>query len=128
MSPSVIDIHAHFTPPEWIRAMRRDGERYGCHIEEDGSGRLSLRVEEGHPAALPPSLSDVPGRLRAMRERGLDRQVLSPPMTIVTYQLAAMDGQIVSRLFNETNAEVARETPELIPVATVPMQEPTSTA
>ncbi len=120
----VIDVHAHFTPPEWIRAMRRDGARHGCHIEEDGSGGLSLRVGEARPAALQPFLSDLPARLSAMRERGLDRQVLSPPMTIVTYQLEGVHGQAVSRLFNETNAEAARGEPGLIPVATVPMQSP----
>jgi len=122
MRSMIIDIHAHFTPPEWISAMRRDGARHGCHIEEDGSGGLSLRVGEGRPAALQPFLSDLPARLDAMRERGLDRQVLSPPMTIVTYQLEGVHGQAVSRLFNEANAEAARGTPGLIPVATVPMQ------
>ena len=122
MRSMVIDIHAHFTPPEWIRAMRRDGARHGCHIEEDDAGGLSLRVGEGRPAALQPFLSDLPARLSAMRERGLDRQVLSPPMTIVTYQLEGVHGQAVSRLFNETNADAARGTPGLIPVATVPMQ------
>jgi len=57
-----------------------------------------------------------------MRTRGLDRQVLSPPMTIVTYQLESVHGQAVARLFNETNAEAARGEPGLIPVATIPMQ------
>lgn len=122
MSRVVIDVHAHFTPPEWIRGMRRDGARHGCRIEEDGSGRLSLRVGDGRPAALQPFLSDLPARVSAMQARGLDWQVLSPPMTIVTYQLEGVHGQTVSRLFNETNAEVARGEPGLIPVATIPMQ------
>ncbi|MDE0031138.1 MAG: amidohydrolase family protein [Deltaproteobacteria bacterium] len=122
MPKEVIDIHAHFTPLEWIEGMRRDGARHGCHIEEDASGRLSLRVGDGRPSSLQPFLSDLPARVSAMRERGLDRQVLSPPMTIVTYQLEGVHGQAVSRLFNETNAEAARGTPGLIPVATVPMQ------
>lgn len=118
----IVDIHAHFTPPEWIRVMRREGAQHGCHIEEDASGALSLQVGESRPAILQPFLSDLPSRLRAMRDRGLDQQVLSPPMTIVTYQLDGLHGQAISRLFNETNAEVARGTPGLIPVATVPMQ------
>lgn len=122
MSRVVIDIHAHFTPPEWIQGMRRTGGGHGCHIEEDASGRLSLRVGDGRPAPLQPFLSDLPARVGAMRTRGLDRQVLSPPMTIVTYQLEGVHGQAVSRLFNETNAEAARGEPGLIPVATIPMQ------
>lgn len=122
MSREVIDVHAHFTPPEWIEGMRRDGAAHGCHIEEDDAGRLSLRVGDGRPAALQSFLSDLPARVSAMRARGLDRQVLSPPMTIVTYQLEGVHGQAVSRLFNETNAEAARGEPGLIPVATIPMQ------
>ena len=122
MSREVIDVHAHFTPPEWIHGMRRTGAAHGCHIEEDDAGRLSLRVGDGRPAALQPFLSDLPARVSAMRARGLDRQVLSPPMTIVTYQLEGVHGQAVSRLFNETNAGAARNDPGLIPVATIPMQ------
>ena len=79
MRSVVIDIHAHFTPPEWIRAMRRDGARHGCHIEEDDSGGLSLRVGEGRPATLQPFLSDLPARLNAMRERWLDGRCCRRP-------------------------------------------------
>ena len=35
----VVDTHAHFTPPEWIDAVRRNGAPYGSNIEEDKSGR-----------------------------------------------------------------------------------------
>ena len=35
-----IDVHAHFTPPEWIAAVRRDGSPFGCRIDEESDGRL----------------------------------------------------------------------------------------
>ena len=54
MSRVVIDVHAHFTPPEWVQGMRRTGGGHGCHIEEDASGRLSLRVGEGRPPPRQP--------------------------------------------------------------------------
>lgn len=118
----IVDIHAHFTPPEWINAIRRDNTRYGCRIEEDDQGGLSLAVGDSRPALLQPFLSDLPARLDAMQRRGLEHQVLSPPMTIVTYQSKGLHGQALARLFNETNLEVSRSSPGLIPVATVPMQ------
>ena len=34
----IVDIHAHFTPPEWIRIMRREGAQHGCQNKEDASG------------------------------------------------------------------------------------------
>ncbi len=45
----VVDVHAHFTPPEWIDAVRRNGAPYGSHIEEDKSCRAvcSVVLSEG---------------------------------------------------------------------------------
>lgn len=118
----IVDIHAHFTPPQWIETIRRDSARYGCRIEENEKGGLSISVGDGRPAPLQPFLSELPARLEAMRQRGLEHQVLSPPMTIVTYQSEGLHGQALARLFNESNLEVSRSSPGLIPVATVPMQ------
>lgn len=119
----VVDTHAHFTPPEWIDAVRRNGAPYGCHIEEDKGGRLWLRLGGDKPVELLPSLSDLTARRQAMASQGIERQVLSPPMTIVGYQLEERQGQALSRLFNETNVATARASEgHLIPVATVPMQ------
>src|SRR3989304_2656234 len=55
-----------------------------------------------------PSLSDLSGRLQAMANRGIEHQVLSPPLTFVGYQLEERQGQALSRLFNETNTATAR--------------------
>jgi len=118
----IVDIHAHFTPPEWIAAIRRDHARYGCRVEENDQGGLALSVGDSRPAPLQPFLSDLPSRLESMEQRGLEHQVLAPPMTIVTYQSEGIHGQALARLFNETNLEISRTSPGLIPVATVPMQ------
>ena len=72
---------------------------------------------------MQPLLSDVSRRLKAMAEQGVDAQVLSPPMTVIDYQMEAHHAQALARLFNETNADFARESEgRLIPVATLPMQ------
>ncbi|MDE0213477.1 MAG: hypothetical protein OXN22_05285, partial [Deltaproteobacteria bacterium] len=67
MSRVVIDVHAHFTPPEWVQGMRRTGGGHGCHIEEDASGRLSLRVGEGRAPPRPPVVKGQPARGAAQR-------------------------------------------------------------
>jgi aminocarboxymuconate-semialdehyde decarboxylase len=119
----IIDIHAHFTPPEWIDELKRNGVAYGCTIQQDGSGRLWLRLAEGRPKELTPPLADLAARVRVMAEMGVDRQVLSPVMTTIGYELEERYGQALSRLFNETNAEtVKRHNGLFIPVANVPMQ------
>jgi len=119
----IIDIHAHFTPPDWIDELRRNGARYGCELREDTPGRPSLRLGDAKPAAFLPSLSDLPVRLKTMAQRGLEYQVLSPAMSLVGYNLPEAQGQALSRLFNEAVAATAKTSDgRLIPVATVPMQ------
>lgn len=119
----VIDIHAHYAPPEWIDELRRNGARYGCGVTEDAGGRLLLRLGDQKPAPLLPTLSDLPTRIKVLAERGLERQVLSPSMGTVGYHLPEREGQALSRLFNETVVATAKKfAGRLIPVATVPMQ------
>lgn len=119
----IIDIHAHFTPPDWIDELRRNGARYGCTIRDDAPGRPSLQLGEAKPVAMLPLLSDLSQRLQTMVQRGLERQVLSPAMSVVGYHLPESQGQALSRLFNEAVAATAKRSDgRLIPVATVPMQ------
>lgn len=119
----IVDIHAHFTPPEWINELQRNGATYGCRIHQDESGRLWLRLGEGKPKELTPALANLSSRFQAMAELGVDRQVLSPVMNTVGYELDERYGQALCRLFNETNAESAKKYDgRFIPVANIPMQ------
>ena len=120
----IIDMHAHFIPPEWIDALRKNGPAYGCKIEQDRTDRLQIFVDgEGKPQRLSPALSDIPERTQALKERRLDCQVLAPVMSMVGYRLPEREAQAFSRLYNETNAAFAKTSKgRFIPVATVPMQ------
>ena len=119
----IVDIHAHFTPPEWIIELQRNGSIYGCRVDQDESGKLWLRLGEGKPKELTPELANLSLRLGALTKLGVDRQVLSPVMNTVGYELDARHGQALSRLFNETNVEIAKKYNGIfIPVATLPMQ------
>jgi aminocarboxymuconate-semialdehyde decarboxylase len=119
----VIDMHAHFTPPAWLDELRRNGAEYGCAVRGDSAGKTMVQLGDEKPAPVLPRLLDLPARLRAMEERRLDRQVLSVSMGLVGYHLGERHARALSRLFNETVAETARQSGgRLIPVATVPMQ------
>jgi aminocarboxymuconate-semialdehyde decarboxylase len=121
----IIDFHAHYVPPDWTEELRRRGSRYDCSITEDAAGRSLLRIGDRKPSPLLPSLSDLPRRYEALRQRGLDKQVLSPSLGTVGYHLDAAAGQALSRLFNDTVVETAKQSAgRLIPVGTVPMQSP----
>lgn len=120
----VIDMHAHFIPPDWIDALRKNGVEYGCKIDQDATGRLRISFEgEEKSIPLAPSLSDTSARIRVLAERRLDCQVLAPVMSMVGYRLGEREAQAFSRLFNETNAAFAKQSNgRFVPVATVPMQ------
>jgi aminocarboxymuconate-semialdehyde decarboxylase len=120
----IIDMHAHFIPPEWIDGLRQNGAKYGCKIEQDSAGRLRINFAgKSKPLGLSPSLSDVDGRIRALASRRLDCQVLAPVMSMVGYHLPEREARAFSRLYNETNAAFARNSSgRFVPVATVPMQ------
>lgn len=119
----IIDIHAHYTPPEWIDELRRNGDKFGCSLLKDKSGRLSIRLGDSRPVFLLHSLSDLPTRRQAMVTRRLEKQVLSHSMSLVGYHLNPRQGQALSRLFNETVVATAKKSKgRFIPVATIPMQ------
>jgi aminocarboxymuconate-semialdehyde decarboxylase len=119
----IVDMHAHFTPPESIRELERNGAAYGCSIHRDPTDRIWLRLGEGKPKELTPELTDLAARAQSLSVLGVERQVLSPVMNTVGYELNGRYGQALSRLFNETNAAAAdKYEGRFIPVATVPMQ------
>ncbi len=119
----IIDMHAHFTPPEWAEEIRRNGSDYGCVLNENKSGQLLLQIGDQKPSPVFSPLLDLIHRRKSMATCRLDRQVLATSMGAVGYHLDTRQGQKLSRLFNETVAEAAKKAgAPFIPVATVPMQ------
>ena len=90
---------------------------------ETNRNTVWLRLGEAKPKELTPELTDLAARAQILPDLGVERQVLSPVMNTVGYELDRRHGQALSRLFNETNAEAARHYDrQFIPVATIPMQ------
>jgi hypothetical protein len=119
----IIDVHAHFTPPEWLEEIRRNGSDYGCVLNEDKSGRYLLQIGDQKPSPVFSPLLDLTQRTETMDACRLDRQVLATSMGAVGYHLGTRQGQKLSRLFNETVVAAGKKAGRrFIPVATVPMQ------
>ena len=122
----MIDIHAHFVPPELIRALERDGPRLGVRIVEDERGGKRARFAgdfETHYAFFD-GLTDLAGRIELQGRMGIERQVLSGWMDMVGYDLEPRHGQEYSRLANEALAELVRQHPRhLLGMATVSLQD-----
>src|SRR5215208_5262141 len=124
--PGPIDVHAHFVPPELIRALEREGARLGVRIEEDAQGAKRARFAGEFQTyyTLFEGLTDLPRRIELQERMGIERQVLSGWMDMVGYDLEPRHGQELSRLANEALADLVRQHPRrLLGMATVPLQD-----
>jgi aminocarboxymuconate-semialdehyde decarboxylase len=96
----VTDVHAHAIPPQVVDALP-------------------------HPVRLRQPLLDVPARLRAMDEAGIDLQLVASWIGIVAYDLRPEQGRRWARLFNDALAEVVAAHPDrLRGLGMVPLQDP----
>lgn len=75
-----IDVHAHYSPPEFLAEIGRGRGTHGCAVEVDANGGMQIRFGDGPTQEVRAELSDLGSRLERTRQGGLDKQVLLPPM------------------------------------------------
>ena len=120
-----IDVHAHCVPVDVMDTLRADGGRYGIEVA-DQDGRSAVLIG-GRVRTRPmfPALSDLPRRLAAMDEAGVDVQVLSSWIDLTAYALEPDAGARYARMFNEALVATAATAPDRFrTLATVPLQAP----
>ena len=66
-----IDMHAHFTPPEWVEEIRRNGSQYGCVLKENKSGQPLLQIGDQKPSPVFSPLLDLIGGVNLWQRVGL---------------------------------------------------------
>jgi aminocarboxymuconate-semialdehyde decarboxylase len=119
----MIDFHSHVIPESIIGAMRRDPQRYGTRIEDEGGKRYlvrgKLRLE------LLAEFSVAEAKLEAMDRKGIEISVISPGPQVFFYNLKPEHGIEAAGLVNDgLAAMVARNPARLRGMATLPMQHP----
>ncbi len=121
----IIDVHAHLIAPELVKAVRRDGARYG--IEVGGNDRQPTVKLAGSSLTkpLPLPLTRIDERAATMKGQGVDVQVLSSWIDFSGYTMPPGVAAAFSELQNETIAAVAKSAPQrYVGAATVPLQDP----
>ncbi|MDR7544504.1 MAG: amidohydrolase family protein [Armatimonadota bacterium] len=118
----VVDVHSHFFPREFLRAVRDHGPPYHASVERQGA--VDVLTMPGHPPVpLDPQFVDVEARLERLETMGITVQVLSlsPPMV---YWAPPRVGADLARAFNDGIAEISRSYPErFVGAATLPLQD-----
>jgi aminocarboxymuconate-semialdehyde decarboxylase len=118
-----IDIHAHFVPEEYLRAIEKEGEPYGVRLRSGPNGPMIL-VGQAAIGPLTAHYHNLEVRLKAMDAQRVAVHALSlmPPMV---YWADGALGVQLATLVNDTMAEANRAHPDrFVFLATLPMQDP----
>ncbi len=100
---TVIDVHAHFVPPDVLETLNDRGRDFGIDLVETQPGCHCCRFESG--MQIRPffdTLMNTGHRLRQMDEQGVDREVLSIWTDIFGYDLPAAKGALWHTALNDS--------------------------
>lgn len=117
----VVDVHSHFFPDRFLRALMRGGA-HGVRVEESQGERIIWNSPH-QSARIGPAFYDVPARLEAVARWGIALQALSlsPPML---YWAPPPLGRELARIFNEELVAICRAHPDrFVALATLPLQD-----
>lgn len=120
----VVDIHAHYYPPEWVRLMREDGLRHGARYAEGPQGGLVHVQGEIPSGPITPEFVDLDLRLAAMDRQGVQWQALSLTQPMAYFEDADFS-EAAARAFNDATSAAHRAHPlRLVGLATLPLNHP----
>ncbi len=118
---TIVDIHNHYFPPDFLRAIQDGPSRF--RVTVDGEGNPVLH-SPGDYNVVVPGHRDIGHRLAALATAGIDRQVLTftAPGTSIETPARAVE---LARLVNDRLAAVAAERSERFSaLGTLPMNAP----
>ena len=129
-----IDVHFHIVPPRFVDLLRRGALREIVDVVlAPDVDRLLFRPPPGvaiePDTSIRPHLYDARLILDALDRRGLDAAAVSPAPEFFLYWAPPALGELIARTVNDGMAELARAYPDrLLPLATLPMQDPARAA
>ncbi|MBA4493946.1 amidohydrolase family protein [Paenactinomyces guangxiensis] len=119
-----IDIHSHFIPERFIEEVRKEPDRFGIQVEENGDLEF-FNHKEGFKYPLFRTFYDVSAKLQDMEMKKLDMSVLSAPPTIFYYWSDLETTKLVCRIYNDSVSEFVRANPDRFAgMGIVPLNDP----
>jgi aminocarboxymuconate-semialdehyde decarboxylase len=122
---TVIDFHAHLVPAGLLADLAAGRTRFpGIAVEaRDGSHVVSFA---GGPPTRPvkPGLTDPARRTAWLDAQGIDRQLVGGWLDVFGYQLAADEGAEWAEALTAAIVEQTLADERLLPLGTVPLQDP----
>jgi aminocarboxymuconate-semialdehyde decarboxylase len=119
----VVDLHAHWVPPDWLALVEKEGGDNGAKIGKNARGETTLDVP-GISYVFQEHYTGFGTRLKAMDAEGIDIQALSLTTPMVYWAPPAF-GLKLSQVYNDALAAAHLAYPErFYGLATLPMQDP----
>ncbi len=119
----VIDVHAHWYPPEFVAIIEREGPSAGAKVSKNEQGWTTFAIG-GISTFFSPVQMDISQRLDKMDALGVDVHVLSLTQPMVYWAPPAL-GLKLSQAFNDACAAAHDAHPtRFFGLAMVPMQSP----
>lgn len=122
MPTRTFDLHTHHYTPEYFQAVRDSGGDYS--FAKDPTGRDIITLHGARFFGVTPAMTDLPARLAAMDEAGIDVAVLSLSTPNLFFLPAAQQAGLARRM-NDAYAEAMAAHPDRIKAfASIPMDDP----
>jgi aminocarboxymuconate-semialdehyde decarboxylase len=119
----VIDVHAHWYPPEWLALLEREGDANGAKIGRNARGNLTAAIPN-LSVSFQPQYIDIDSRLKAMDKAGVAMHAISLTQPMVFWAPPPF-GLKLCRTFNDACAALHEKYPErFVGLAMLPMQDP----
>jgi len=119
---TVIDIHTHMVPREWLDLLRKEGSDY--ELKPTRAGHTAIHFAGAPFVTLMPEMFDYDLRLRAMDAAGVDVAVLSLTGPNVFWGSHGISAK-AARIGNADYAKSQRDHPDRIRwIASIPWESP----
>jgi aminocarboxymuconate-semialdehyde decarboxylase len=119
-----VDFHNHYYPPEYLAALEPSGSALKVTTDAEGNRQVHYPgdyniVVRGH--------RDIAYRQSVLDEQGIDVQVISLTTPGTHVEAPAVAAKL-ARITNDAFARVRSERPRFVPLATLPLCDPTASA
>lgn len=122
---SAVDCHAHIVPAGLVADLAAGRVRFpNVEVTPHGDSHVVAFCAGRPTRPLAPGLTDLARRDAWLAEQRVHRQVVGGWLDVFGYQLPPDEGADWSRALTESIAGVARSDDRLVPLGTVPLQDP----
>src|SRR5215471_7490590 len=106
----VIDVHAHWFPEEWLKAVEAEPVSDGLKLTRTAAGAWQFTSDRISPI-VPPAAITLDDRLKRMDAQGVDVQVLSLTSPMV-YWASPASGAKLAQIYNDAASAACRTNPK----------------